>query len=47
VLLFNSKLRIFPGKLKYKWFRPFIIKEVKPSEVVELVDPASSDLDRS
>ena len=28
VLLFNSRLRLFPGKLKSKWSRPFIIKEV-------------------
>ena len=28
VLLFNSWLRLFPGKLKSKWSRPFIVKEV-------------------
>jgi len=46
VLLFNSRLRLFPSKLS-KWFGPFIIKEVRPSRVVELVDPALSDLERS
>ena len=35
VLLFNSKLKLFPGKLKSKWSGPFIIKEVKPYGVVE------------
>jgi len=32
VLLFNSRLKLFPNKLKSKWSRPFIIKEVKHME---------------
>ena len=39
VLLFNSRLRLFPGKLKSKWPGPFLIKEVKPYGVVVLEDP--------
>jgi len=39
VLLFNSRLRLFLGKLKSKWSGPFIIKEIRPHEAVELVDP--------
>jgi len=39
VLLFNSRLRLFPGKLKSKWSGPFLIKEVKPYGVVVLEDP--------
>ena len=46
VLLYNSRLRLFPGKLKSKWSRPFIIKEVRPYGVVELLDHASSELER-
>ena len=30
LLLFNSRLRLFPGKLKSKWTGPYIVKEVKP-----------------
>jgi len=41
VLLFNSRLTLFPGKLKSKWPGPFIIKEVKPYGAVELEDPAT------
>jgi len=41
VLLFNSRLRLFPGKLKSKWSGPFIVKEVKPYGAVELEDPAT------
>ncbi|XP_006589991.1 uncharacterized protein [Glycine max] len=28
VLLFNSRLKLFPGKLKLKWSGPFTIKKV-------------------
>ena len=36
VLLFNSRLRLFPGKLKSRWSGPFTIKEVKPYGAVVL-----------
>ncbi|XP_028216552.1 uncharacterized protein LOC114398566 [Glycine soja] len=39
VLLFNSRLKLFPSKLKSKWSGPFTIKEVKPYGAVELFDP--------
>nr|KYP44101.1 Transposon Ty3-I Gag-Pol polyprotein [Cajanus cajan] len=41
VLLFNSRLKLFPGKLRSKWSGPFVIKEVKPYGAVEIEDPAS------
>ncbi|GJT55863.1 reverse transcriptase domain-containing protein [Tanacetum coccineum] len=36
VLLFNSKLKIFSGKLKTRWSGPFIITQVIPYGTVEL-----------
>ena len=36
VLLFNSRLKLFPGKLKSKWSGPFRISQVHSSGVVEL-----------
>lgn len=39
VLLFYSRLRLFLGKLKSKWFGPFQIKNVKPYGVIGLEDP--------
>jgi len=39
VLLFNSRLRLFPGKLKSKWSGPFMVKEVKPYGAAELDNP--------
>jgi len=47
VFLFNSRLKLFPGKLKYKWFVPFTIKEVKPHGAMELMDPNSDTPERS
>ncbi|XP_017438052.2 uncharacterized protein LOC108344094 [Vigna angularis] len=47
VLLFNSRLKLFPGKLKSKWSGPFTVKEVRPHGAIELVDPAASDPERS
>ncbi|XP_014492705.1 uncharacterized protein LOC106755122 [Vigna radiata var. radiata] len=36
VLLFNSRLKLFPGKLKSKWLGTFVLKHVYPNEAVEL-----------
>ena len=46
VLLFNSMLRLFPGKLKSKWSGPFVIKEVRPHGAVELIDPIGDNCER-
>ncbi|WJX91525.1 hypothetical protein P8452_73291 [Trifolium repens] len=43
VLLFNSRLKLFPGKLKSKWSGPFRIKEVKPYGAIVLEDPKTND----
>ncbi|XP_069148039.1 uncharacterized protein [Solanum lycopersicum] len=36
VRLFNSRLRLSPGKLKSKWTGPYLITQLFPHEVVEL-----------
>ena len=36
VLLFNSRLRLFPGKLKSKWTGPYELVKVFPHGAVEL-----------
>ena len=38
VLLYDSKLHIFLGKLKSRWTGPFIIHDVQSNEVVELLN---------
>ncbi|XP_070008143.1 uncharacterized protein [Nicotiana sylvestris] len=42
VLLFNSRLKIFPGKLKSRWAGPFVVVSVTPHGIVELRDINSS-----
>nr|GEW11063.1 reverse transcriptase domain-containing protein [Tanacetum cinerariifolium] len=39
VLLFNSRLKIFSGKLKSRWSGPFIIFEIYPYGTAKLVYP--------
>nr|GEU68319.1 reverse transcriptase domain-containing protein [Tanacetum cinerariifolium] len=39
VLLFNSRLKIFSGKLKTRWLGPFTITKVFPYGTVELSQP--------
>ena len=47
VLLFNSRLKLFSGKLKSKWSGPFVIKKVWSYGAIELYDPQSQNLDRT
>ena len=37
VLLYDSKLHLFPGKLKSRWIGPFIIHQVYPNGTVDLL----------
>nr|GFB32718.1 reverse transcriptase domain-containing protein [Tanacetum cinerariifolium] len=39
VLLFNSRLKIFSGKLKTRWSGPFTITQVFPYGTIELSQP--------
>ena len=36
--MFNSRLRLFPGKLKSRWREPYVITSVSPYGYVELQD---------
>ncbi|CAN6573204.1 unnamed protein product [Malus baccata var. baccata] len=36
VLLFNSRLRLFPGKLRSKWIGPFVVTNVFPHGAVQI-----------
>ena len=36
VLLFNSRLRLFPGKLKSKWTGPYLVTQLFPHGAIEL-----------
>ena len=39
VLLFNSKLHLFPGKLKSRWIGPFIVQQAYPNGSIDLRNP--------
>lgn len=41
VLLFNSRLKLFPGKLKSRWLGPFEVVRATKHRAVEIHDPES------
>ena len=38
MLLYNSRLKLFPGKLKSRWTGPFEVTQVFPSRAIEIKD---------
>ena len=38
VLLYNSRLKLFSGKLRTRWSGPFIVKKIFPFGTVEISD---------
>ncbi|XP_024996971.1 uncharacterized protein LOC112529771 [Cynara cardunculus var. scolymus] len=46
VLLFNSRLRLFPGKLKSRWSGPFTIVEVRKFGTIDLLNPQDNTVFR-
>ena len=43
VLLYNSKLKLFPGKLKSRWSGPYIVVTSTPFEAVTLKTESRSE----
>ena len=41
VLLFNSRLRLFPGKLMSRWSGPFMVTQVFPHGAIEIQNTAT------
>ena len=39
VLLYDSKLHLFPGKLKSQWNGPFIVQQAHANGSVDLLNP--------
>ena len=39
VLLYDSKLHLFPGKLRSRWTGPFIVQETHPNGSIDLLNP--------
>ena len=43
VILFNSRLKFFPGKLRTRWSGPFQVINVFSHGAVELVNPTTQE----
>ena len=41
VLLFHSRLKLFPGKLRSRWVGPFIVTNVFPHGAIQIRSPAT------
>ncbi|XP_039122096.1 uncharacterized protein LOC120258721 [Dioscorea cayenensis subsp. rotundata] len=39
VLLFNSRLKLFPGKLRSRWSGPYTVTQVFPHGAIEITNP--------
>ena len=44
VLLYSSRLHIFPGKLRSRWTSPFVVKTVHPYGAVEIENPENGKI---
>ena len=47
VLLYNSRLHLFPGKLRSRWVGPYIVTNVEPHGAIEVFDPANGGISKS
>jgi hypothetical protein len=44
VLIYNSRLRLFPGKLKSRWFGPCVITNMFPHGALEVYSPRKDQM---
>jgi hypothetical protein len=44
VLLYNSRLHLFPGKLRLRWSGPFIVKHVYPYGAFDIENPKNDNV---
>jgi len=44
VLLYNSRLHLFPGKLRSRWSGPFIVKQVYPYGAFDIENPKNDNV---
>jgi hypothetical protein len=44
VLLYNSRLHLFPGKLRSRWSGPFIVKHVYPYGACDIENPKNNNV---
>ena len=44
VLLYNSRLHLFPGKLRSQWTGPFIVHTIYPHGAIKIENPKNGDM---
>ena len=44
VLLYNSRLHLFPGKLRSRWVGPYLIHHIFPHGAVEIIHPETQEI---
>ncbi|XP_062075494.1 uncharacterized protein LOC133779561 [Humulus lupulus] len=44
VLLYNSRLHLFPGKLRSRWVGPYIVRTVFPHGAIEIENPNNGNV---
>ena len=44
VLIYNSRLRLFPGKLKFRWFDPCVITKMFPHGALKVYSPEKNQI---
>jgi hypothetical protein len=44
VLLYNSRLHLFPGKLRSRWTGPYFVKTAYPYGAVDIEDPKNGNI---
>ncbi|XP_042016238.1 uncharacterized protein LOC121764252 [Salvia splendens] len=44
VLLYNSRIMLFRGKLKSRWWGPYVVHKVYPYGAVDIQDPKNDKL---
>jgi hypothetical protein len=46
VLLYNSRLHLFPGKLRSRWTGPYLVRIAFPHGAVEIEDPKNGQVSK-
>ncbi|KAI3470782.1 hypothetical protein Pfo_027445 [Paulownia fortunei] len=44
VLFYNSRLHLFPGKLRSRWSGPFVVKKVYPYGAIDIENPRNGNI---
>ncbi len=44
VLLYNSRIHLFPGKLRSRWDGPYVVHKVYPNGSVDVCDPKDNNV---